>query len=66
MNGSQGYAYPHGAGHVPYEHGLTKRELIATVAMQGLLARTNFSLMEEIAAQQAVRAADALIAELSK
>lgn len=43
--------------------GLTKRELIASMAMQGLLSRGNMSL--DNAAADAVKYTDMLIAELS-
>jgi hypothetical protein len=53
--------------------GLTKREYFAAMAMQGLLARSEFSWEQEIqfghcvqCAKLAVQAADSLIAELNK
>lgn len=48
------------------EFGLTKRELIAAMAMQGMLADSSMSQRFETIADEAVRAADALIAELAK
>lgn len=49
----------------PLRGGLTKRELFAAMAMQGLLTNPEFSAsLRE--ANWAVKAADALIAELTK
>lgn len=69
MNGSDP-AFP--AGFTPIStsneqrqlNGLTKREYFAALAMQGMYAHGNW-IKEEIP-PYAVRAADALIAELSK
>lgn len=49
-----------------YEIGLTKRELFAAMAMQGLLSDPNYNETPTRMAASCVRAADALIAELSK
>ena len=53
--------------------GLTKRELFAAMAMQGMLAQvaaestpTAWDAAPEVAAAGAVRCADALLAELAK
>lgn len=46
--------------------GLTKRELFAAMAMQGLLSDPNYNETPTRMAASCVRAADALIAELSK
>lgn len=58
-------AFPLHEGAFP---GLTKRELFAAMAMQGILSRsnTNWAMMELQLAEQSVRHADALIAELAK
>jgi hypothetical protein len=48
------------------EFGLTKREKIAAMAMQGLLANPNLHTGQETIEGYAARHADALIAELSK
>ena len=45
--------------------GLTKRELIAVMAMQGLLSNPNLSIRFETCAAMVVRAADALIERLN-
>ena len=49
-------------------HGLTKREYFAAMAMQGFVAATRYDSDSDIEyfAQIAVKAADALIAELNK
>lgn len=47
------------------EHGLTKREYFAAMAMQGLLMRDEY-IHRERSAEEAVYFADALIAELNK
>ena len=47
------------------EFGLTKRELIAAMAMQGLLANPNVCMAFDTVAAMAVRAADALIERLN-
>lgn len=46
--------------------GLTKRELIAAMAMQGFLSCKDTMLREAFVAQCAVALADALLAELEK
>ena len=55
------------------EWGLTKRELFAAMAMQGMLAQVDaessphtWDVVPETAAAGAVRCADALLAELAK
>jgi hypothetical protein len=49
------------------EHGLTKREYFAAMAMQGLLANPDLYLSSETTMQQlSVGYADALINELNK
>jgi len=45
--------------------GLTKRELIAAMAMQGMLADPNMAQRFEVIANEAVLAADALIERLT-
>ena len=47
------------------EFGLTKRELFAAMAMQGVVSRPGI-VMPDHEAMVAVRCADALIAELNK
>jgi len=47
------------------EFGLTKRELIAAMAMQGLLACPSYIQTVEVMASTSIRAADALIERLS-
>ena len=48
--------------------GLTKRELFAAMAMQGLVVDSKAALFEcqELVAHAAVKCADALLAELAK
>ena len=48
--------------------GLTKRELFAAMAMQGLVVDSKAALLEcqEFVANAAVKCADALLAELAK
>jgi hypothetical protein len=46
--------------------GLTKRELFAAMAMQGLLADPYTSGSHQIVADESIKFADALIAELAK
>jgi hypothetical protein len=48
------------------EHGLTKREYFAAMAMQALLSDPNIATTYSKYAENAVQAADALIAELNK
>ena len=47
-------------------YGLTKRELMASMALQGMLANTNYSTKGETYVKAAVELADALIKELEK
>jgi len=47
------------------EFGLTKRELIAAMAMQGLLADSSSNQSVEVIASTSIRAADALIERLN-
>jgi hypothetical protein len=62
MNGDDA-AYPLEIATGQYNSGLAKRELIAAMAMQGLL----FDPVDlKMIAKLSVKAADALIAELSK
>ena len=56
---------PNGDWNMSFEPGMTKREYFAVMALQGMLAsdlKSEFSL--EMQARCAVRAADALLAEL--
>ena len=48
--------------------GLTKRELFAAMAMQGIASNPNAAIIEgpDVVAGAAVEAADALLAELAK
>ena len=48
------------------EHGLTKREYFAALAMQALLSDNHLSAIPSKYAEFAVLSADALIAELNK
>ena len=59
-------AYP-GLGYLA-PSGLTKRELFAAMAMQGLVVDSKAALFEcqELVAHAAVKCADALLAELAK
>ena len=45
--------------------GFTKRELIAAMAMQGMLSNSAFGCSKNVAAQEAVKYADALIERLN-
>jgi hypothetical protein len=58
-------AYPIGTDRFVCEWGLTKRELIAAMAMQGLLADPNVRLKPDAMSKWAVDQADALIERLS-
>lgn len=49
-----------------FERGLTKRELIAAMLMQGLVAKHGYETGARHIALEAVTLADALIEELSK
>jgi hypothetical protein len=66
MNGNDA-AYPNYFCPEQYnpEFGLTKRELIAAMAMQGLLSDPNVCMAFDTVAAMAVRAADALIERLN-
>ncbi len=64
MNGNDA-AYPSSPDQYSPEFGLTKRELIAAMAMQGLLADSNATGEFKQVARLAVLHADALIDELS-
>ena len=59
-------AYP-GLGYLA-PSGLTKRELFAAMAMQGIASNPNAATIEgpDVVAGAAVEAADALLAELAK
>ena len=46
--------------------GLTKRELFAAMALQGMQGNTNYKWEPEAMAEDAVKYADALINELNK
>jgi hypothetical protein len=52
-------------GRYDPEWGLTKRELIAAMAMQGLLACPSYVQTVEVLASTSIRAADALIERLA-
>ena len=52
--------------HSVLSYGLTKREMFAMAAMQGLRACTNESYLAADLARHAVEYADALLAELEK
>jgi hypothetical protein len=64
MNGNDN-AFPSSPDKYEPEFGLTKRELIAAMAMQGLLSDPNVCMAFDTVAAMAVRAADALIARLA-
>ena len=64
MNGNDN-AFPSSPDKYEHEFGLTKRELIAAMAMQGLLADSNATGEFKQVARLAVLHADALIDELS-
>ena len=65
MNGNDA-AYPFQVDTGQVTGGLTKRELFAAMAMQGLLSNNTQEGYWREFAKRAVDAADALIAELSK
>lgn len=71
MNNAIEPAYPiqdtyHPNGQVEYGRpGLTKRELLAAMALQGMLANTDNSGRAEAYAKDAVAQADALLAALA-
>jgi hypothetical protein len=52
-------------GRYEPEWGLTKRELIAAMAMQGMLANSRFDQGPRLVAEGATQYADALIARLA-
>ena len=60
-------AQPQGISYTPLSYGLTKRELLAAMAMQGLLAN---DITHEVTSKDtvlfAIEHADALLAELAK
>jgi hypothetical protein len=58
-------AFPSSPDKYEPEFGLTKREVIAAMAMQGLLSDPNVCMAFDTVAAMAVRAADALIERLS-
>jgi|LakMenEpi03Aug12_release.lakeMendotaPanAssembly.Ray.scaffolds.fasta_scaffold113588_8 hypothetical protein len=65
MNGNDS-AYPSSPDQYNPEFGLTKRELIAAMAMEGLMSSRNLQgVAFETVAQISTRAADALIERLS-
>lgn len=63
MNNKDNSAYPHNYS-VGIQHGLTKREYFAAMAMQGLCADSMAPTFQ--IAEQAVIQADALLKELEK
>ncbi|MFM2014223.1 MAG: hypothetical protein RLZZ396_3007 [Planctomycetota bacterium] len=65
MNGNDA-AYPSDPDQYSPEFGLTKRELFAAMALQGLLADPYSTQEFTIMASMSVQVADALITELSK
>lgn len=66
MSNADQPAYPTSSDTDPVCDGLTKRELIAAMAMQGLIAQTPVAVSATELARQAVICADALLVELSK
>jgi hypothetical protein len=59
------FAFPSSPEKYEPEFGLTKRELIAAMAMQGLLADPNVRLKPDAMSKWAVDQADALIKRLN-
>jgi hypothetical protein len=59
------FAFPSSPEKYEPEFGLTKRELIAAMAMQGMLANPNVRLKPDTMSKWAVDHADALIARLN-
>jgi hypothetical protein len=59
------FAFPSSPDKYEPEFGLTKRELIAAMAMQGMLADPDIHERFEVIADEAVQAADALIERLN-
>ena len=64
MNGNDAI-YPMATEGDGFNDGLTKRELIAAMAMQGLLSDSRFIHTVEAIASTSIRAADALIERLN-
>ena len=64
MNGNDN-AFPSSPDKYEPEFGFTKRELIAAMAMQGMLSNPTFGCPKNVAAQHAMEYADALIARLA-
>jgi hypothetical protein len=64
MNGNDAI-YPMATEANGFNDGLTKRELIAAMAMQGLLSNSSFEFPHDMAAQHATHYADALIKRLA-
>ncbi len=69
MDGNE-MAYPAwemgGQGPEPTSFGLTKRELFAAMAMQGILSGRALGFNDVDVARQSMRCADALIAKLKQ
>jgi hypothetical protein len=59
------FAFPSSPDKYEPEFGLTKREFIAAMAMQGMLADPDIHERFEVIADEAVQAADALIERLA-
>jgi hypothetical protein len=64
MNGNDAI-YPMATEGDGFNDGLTKRELIAAMAMQGLLANSRFDQGPRLVAEGATQYADALIERLN-
>ena len=62
--GGNDKAYPIGTDRFVCEWGLTKRELIAAMAMKGILANSRFDQGPRLVAEGATQYADALIERL--
>lgn len=60
------FAYPSGSLAETYGLGLTKREYFAAMALQGILSRERPISSYQVAAEDAVGFADALIEALNK
>jgi hypothetical protein len=58
------FAFPSSPDKYEPEFGLTKRELIAAMAMQGILANSRFDQGPRLVAEGATQYADALIERL--
>lgn len=66
MSGENDFAYPCGSGDIRDPCGLTKRELFAAMAMQGLSgASWTESVSADDIARYSVQQADALLAALA-